>query len=180
MNTQPNTARIIRLSIALMAFVVLTEAKGACFYTGPDTVYYETVEPYETVYYEPSETVYVEETVTRDAYGSSVVVTETTTVSKSTPVYFGDIIISYDFDGFTCESMDIWGFDLAIYDWMGRPVVQEFDLPCDLMSEIQILDMEMGPYTLTLVGRDFWGFETLVADVSFTHEDWITPLYLNL
>jgi hypothetical protein len=31
-----------------------------------------------------------------------------------------------------------------------------------------------------MVGRDIFGYETLVADITFDHEDWITPLFIDL
>ena len=171
--------KMFRLMIGLTGFVLLTGAKGACFYAGPDTVVYERIEPHQPVIVDSSEAVVVEETVTTTPSGTTVVVTETTTTTAM-PVYYGDLIISYDFGGFTCGDMDIWTFDIALYDYAGFPVIQDFDLPCDIFSEIQIRDLEMGPYHLTMVGRDIFGYETLVADIEFDHQDWITPLFIDL
>ena len=173
------TAKIFRLLTALGGFVLLTGAKGACFYTGPDTIVYETIEPHPTtVVPAPGETVVVEETITHHSSdGSTVVVTETTT---TLPVYFGDLELTYDFAGFTCGEMNIWTFDMALYDWAGELILHEFDMPCDIYSQIQILDLEMGSYTMTLIGHDPFGYETLIADIEFYHEDWFTPLHLSL
>ena len=175
------TAKMIRLLIALGGFVLLTGAKGACFYTGPDTVVYETIEPAQTVVVaesvEPAETVVVEETTTHyTSDGSTVVVTETFAM----PLYYGDLELTYDFAGFTCAEMNIWSFDMALYDWAGNPVLQQFDMFCDIYSQIQILDLEMGSYTMTLIGYDPYGYEILIADIAFDHEDWFTPLHLSL
>ena len=177
-NTTP-TIKMFKLLMALTAFVVLTGAKGACFYAGPDTVVYERIEPHQPVIVDSTEAVYVEETITTTPTGATVVVTETTTTTTM-PTYYGDLVVSYDFGGFTCGDMDIWTFDIALYDYAGFPVLQDFDLPCDIFSEIQIRDLEMGTYSLTMVGRDIFGYETLVADITFDHEDWITPLFIDL
>ena len=45
----------------------------------------------------------------------------------------------------------------ALYDAFGYQFVMDFDLPCDIFSEMHIEDLEMGPYTLTLIGRDVSG-----------------------
>ena len=175
-----STTQMIRSTLAICGFILLTGAKGACFYTGPDTVVYER--GHGPVYGEPmpGESVIVEETITENPDGSTVIVTETTTTIQSMPVYLGDLMITYDFGGFTCMDMDIWSFDLALYDVFGQPIVMDFDLPCDIFSEMHIEDLEMGPYTLTLIGRDIFGYEMLIADVEFDHVDWFTPLHLSL
>ena len=84
-----STTQILRTVLGICGFVLLTGAKGACFYTGPDTVVYER--GHGPVYAEtiPAETVIVEETVTESADGGTVVVTETTTTIQSVPVYLG-------------------------------------------------------------------------------------------
>ena len=170
--------RIFRIACCIAGFVFLTGARGACFYTGPDLVVMETSYPAHTTHPPVAEeTVIVEETYYEDDGAVTTMVTETSTVF---PTYFGDLQITYDFGGFSCADMDVYTWDMAIYDWAGHPVIVEFGLPCDIYSQILVPELEMGPYTITLIGRDPWGFDTLTAYIAFDHEYWFTPLHLSL
>jgi len=166
------------MMLALMVgFVILSGARGGCFYSGPTATVYETYEePGYTVYetYEEPEVIVYETTPSTE-----VIVVEEEEIYYET-AYYGDLAIRYDFSGYSCWDMDVETLDIAIFDVYGNLIYEEWDDPCTVFNELYIADLDMGDYYVTMIARDYWGYEILYFDGAIGHYDYFTSVDISL
>jgi len=121
--------------------------------------------------------------------GPEIVTIETpTTITYETPIYiehqpstyYGDLSISYDFDGFSCWDMGIESMEFEVYDWAGYLVVEDWDLSCSPGSSLWIPNLELGNYWIVLSGRGYYGDIIQVFETHIEHNTTDTYLHVSL
>ena len=94
-------------------------------------------------------------------------------------IYTGDLSITYDFGGWSCPDVGVWGIDFTVQEGgpHGPVMVEDWGLACDPYGEVYIPDLPLDRYYLTLIARDPWGAEVywyeawVDHDTSFTQVD---------
>lgn len=112
-----------------------------------------------------------------------VIVDEYPTYYAPPPVaYSGDVSIMYDFGGWSCQDVGVWGIDFTISeDGPNGPVwVEDWAIACDPWGEIYIPDLPLGRYFLTLTARDPWGGEVFWYEAWLYHETSYTQVDISL
>lgn len=95
------------------------------------------------------------------------------------PVYSGDVSVTYDFGGYSCWQMGVYGIDFELREWgpSGVTVMDDWGLACDAYGELIFPDLPLGDYYLTLIARDHHGYELywyegwVIHDSSYTRVD---------
>ncbi|GMV41454.1 MAG: hypothetical protein AMXMBFR64_31700 [Myxococcales bacterium] len=97
-------------------------------------------------------------------------------------IYSGDVSITYDFGGWSCQDVGVWGIDFSVSEGgpSGPVWVEDWAIACDPWGEIYIPDLPLGRYFLTLVARDPWGGEVFWYDAWVYHEAPYTSVDVSL
>lgn len=112
-----------------------------------------------------------------------VVVDDHPTYYEPAPViYTGDLSITYDFGGWSCHEVGVWGLDFYVQEHgpNGPVVVEDWGVACDPYGEIYIPDLPLDRYYVTLIARDPWGAEVYWYEAWVDHDTTFTNVDVAL